>query len=122
MTLGVNLIGLGLLDWGLSYQLDPPATGAGLAGLVLVVAANAGWLVWLRCRDRPGAGTVNVAATMVMALAGGALATFGSAAVTFPAMAALALTSTWPLGRVAPALARSPCWAPRWGPATPSRW
>ena len=118
----INLISLGLLLWGLSYQAHPSLTApvSHLAGLALPVAATAGWLGWFYTRFRPGAQTLHLASLIVMALAGGALAAFAPLAVTSPGVAALGATATWPLGRVALPAADPPDHAIRMS-AAPSR-
>ncbi|HET9075564.1 MAG TPA: histidine kinase [Acidimicrobiales bacterium] len=106
----INLASLGLLIWGLVYEAHPSVTGPAshVAGLVLMVAASAGWLGWLSARHRKWNPTLHQASLGAMALFGGALATFAPLAVVYPGVAALAATASWPLKKAAPVVAAGP--------------
>lgn len=92
----INLASLALLVWGITSEARPGLGGSGLAALILLIAAVAGWLCWTVIRQRP-AGWAGLTALAVMALAGGALVVFAPLAVVFPAVAALGATIGWPL-------------------------
>jgi signal transduction histidine kinase len=90
----INLVGLGLLVSGLTSEAHLGLGGSHLAALLLFGAAVAGWLGWTATRvwrfrhlTLPSLG--------LMALAGGALATFAPVAVVFVGVAAVGATIRW---------------------------
>jgi signal transduction histidine kinase len=90
----INLVGLGLLVSGLTSEARLGLGGSHLAALLLVAAAVAGWLGWTATRVRPFR-RLALPSLALMALAGGALATFAPVAVVFVGVAAVGATIRW---------------------------
>jgi signal transduction histidine kinase len=100
LTLGINLISLCLLIWGITAEAPPGLGGRHLAAGLLLVAAVAGWLGWVVSRFRPG-GRLAPASLLVMGVTGGALVAFAALAMVFVGVAALGATSGWTPRRAA---------------------
>ncbi len=107
-ALSINLVGLALLTYGVTTEVHFGVTGAGLAALMLLLAADAGWLVWVytRCREAPPAATG--AGLAFMAVAGGALTAFGPLPMTYVGAASMAATIRWSPRRAAPVAVAGP--------------
>jgi signal transduction histidine kinase len=106
LVIGLNLVSIAFIVWGITSEAHLGFAGRRLAVLLLLVAAVAGWGVWLRVR--PNAGPPAAVSLMVMALAGGALAAFAPLALTFVGVAALGAAVTWPPERAAIIAAAGP--------------
>ncbi len=91
-----NVVGLGLLLWGLTAQTRLGLTGGRLSALVLLLLSGASWAIWAVLRLTPYRRAA-LAAALTMGCAGGALAAYNMLAVTFMAVAALAAGTNWPL-------------------------
>ncbi len=89
-----NIVGMGLVIWGVTSEAHLGLAGASLAALLLLVLATMAWMSWILFRTvgyRPGA----FAALVVMGTAGGALASFSVTAVVFIGLAALGASAGW---------------------------
>jgi signal transduction histidine kinase len=93
----INIVGLGLLTWGVATQIQRLDEGASqVAGSVLLVLAVLSWVLWVWLRNSSSAPEAAVAAPIVfMAVAGGALVAFAPLALVFTAVAALAAAMRW---------------------------
>ena len=96
LSVGINLVGLALLVWGITAEARPGLGGSHLAALLLLIAAVTGWLGWIVTRSR--AKRLSAAFLAVMGLAGGALAPFAALTLVFVGVAALGATMAWTLG------------------------
>ena len=89
-----NIVGMGLVIWGVTSEAHLGLAGASLAALLLLVVATMAWMSWILFRTvghRPGA----FVALVVMGTAGGALASFAVTAVVFIGLAALGAAAGW---------------------------
>lgn len=97
----INLGGLCLLTWGVIGEAHPGLAGSRLAALLLIIAADCGWLLWTYTRFREVNTPVMFAGLMVMTLAGGALTSFAALPVTYIGVASMAATTSWNVHRAA---------------------
>ena len=97
LPIGLNLVGLGLLVWGVVAEIDARSSADHLAPLLLLGFAVAGWLGWVSSRERQVRGLA-AGSLAVMCSAGGALAVFAPLGVIFVGVAALGASLAWPIG------------------------
>jgi signal transduction histidine kinase len=96
LPIGLNLIGLAFLDWGVVSEVQPGLHGSHLGATLLMGAGSSAWLVWLVARHRGSIRTTAVA-LVAMSLAGGALAVYATTAIVYVGVAALGATMAWPV-------------------------
>ena len=107
LAVGTNVIWLGLVVWGVTAEAHSGLEGRHLAATILVVCAGIGWLLWLASRIW-GHRWMRLPSWLMMAAAGGALATFAPLGLVFVGVAALAAGMTWPVHRAVMVAAAGP--------------
>ncbi len=107
LAIGINLVGLALLTFGIASQIHKDLGGSRVLAPILLVVAVVAWLGWTisRLRRVPGLSRVCLA---VLALAGGALAVVAPLALVFVAAASLGASIAWSLDRAAALVAAGP--------------
>ncbi len=92
----LGAVALMLLLWGITTETRLGLAGDHLAALILLAVSTISWVGWLTARHE-GSRRGTLAALVVMAAAGGALAAFAPLAITFVGAAAMAAASTFEL-------------------------
>ena len=95
-----NAVWLSLVAWGVMSQVHPGLGSRHLAVAILLACAAVGWALWLASRVW-GYQRVRLLSWLIMAGAGGALATFAPLGLVFVGVAGLAAGMTWPAERAA---------------------
>jgi len=94
-AIGLNAIWLALVALGVTGQVHPGLGSKHLAAVILLAGAGLGWLLWLASRVW-GYERLRILSWVMMAGAGGALATFAPLGLVFVGVAGLAAGMTWP--------------------------
>jgi signal transduction histidine kinase len=102
-----NVGWLALIAWAATAEVHPGWAGRHLAVVVLLIVAGGGWLLWVASRVS-GTRALRLPSWIMMATAGGALATLAPIGLVFVGVAGLAAGMTWPVERAVLVAAAGP--------------